>query len=101
MKPTLSFFAAAASFVVLTIAIPPAEAQTRCARPHLTPVETVACTKARESVDELRRYAWRTRMIHNLYLPQYMPSQATLAIAQAQHREAPKPERDDVARVSR
>ena len=98
MKPNLSCVSAA-SLVLLTIVTPPAEAQARCARPLLTPVETVACAKGRESIDELRRYVWRTRMIHNLHLPQYVPQHAPV-IAQAQ-RDVPKSERNDVARASR
>ncbi len=99
MKAKLSCFSAA-SLALVTFAIPPAEAQTRCARPHLTAVETVACAKGREGIEELRRYAWRTRMIHSLYLPLYVPLQATPAIAQAQERAPAKRERD-VASVAR
>ena len=91
----------AASLVLLTIVTPPAEAQTRCGRPLLTPVETVACAKGRENIDELRRYVWRTRMIHNLHLPQYVLPQAAPLIAQAPARDVPKSERNDVARGSR
>ena len=99
MKPNLSCVSAA-TVVLLTIVTPPAEAQTRCARPLLTPVETVACAKGRENIDELRRYVWRTRMIHNLHLPQYVPQDAPPVIAQAQ-RDVPKGERNDVARGPR
>jgi hypothetical protein len=96
MRTTLAC-AAAASFALLSNVVSPAEAQTRCTRPHFTPVEATACAKGKEGVTELRRYVWRTQMIHNLYLPHYVPQTPPAATARTQDKEAPKAERDDVA----
>ena len=100
MKTTFASLPAAA-LVLLAIAPFPAEAQSRCARPDLTPAETVACAKAREDIAELRRYVFRTRMIYSLHLPLYAALQTPAPVAQQREERAPERERDDVASVSR
>jgi len=35
-------------------------------------IDVRACDAARQGIDALRRFVWRTRMIYALYLPDYV-----------------------------
>lgn len=99
MKRTLACLRVA-SLVLLSTALQPADAQSRCAKPDLTRVESVACAKGKEDIEALRRYVWRTRMIYNLYMPHYAPERMPPATAAADAKE-PRDARHDIASASR
>lgn len=62
-----------ACFALLSSAIAPsARAEYKCNNTYLTRVDATVCAKAREGgATEVRRYLWRTRMIHNLLMSDY------------------------------
>ena len=63
-----------------------AYADYKCERPWLTHVDATACAKAALGATELRRYVWATRMIHNLWMADYVPRQGFPSIASARQR---------------
>jgi hypothetical protein len=67
MKRTL-LLAAALSVALQTV---PAAAAVDCDAPRNF-VDVKACDAARQGLDTLRRFVWRTRMIYALYLPDYL-----------------------------
>ena len=42
-----------------------------CFAPNSFP-EARACNAARQGIDSLRRFVWRTRMIYGFYLPDFL-----------------------------
>lgn len=60
-----------AALVAASLVSTAAVAQTRCATPEL-PGERMACEKAKQGPDELRRFIERTRMIYLLQFSDYI-----------------------------
>jgi hypothetical protein len=101
MKPIAACIPAV-GLVLITLAMQPAQAQQRCTKPYLTRVESVACQLGKEDVASLRRFVWRTRMIHQLHMPDFMPPQPpSTAIARTDDPRVGKDERHDVATAPR
>jgi len=65
MNRTLTKLIPACAFVVATYA---SAGPVDCARPAIGTGEVQACTAARQSVDDLRRFIQRTRGIYILYM---------------------------------
>ncbi len=69
MNNSSRFRLALSCFGVLSIAmVPIAHAEFKCDRPQLTRVDATACAKAADSIDSLRQYVSRTRMIQALLM---------------------------------
>lgn len=75
-----SVFAVAA--VVSVAVLPVAHAEFKCDRAQLTRVDATACAKAAESIDSLRQYVSRTRMIYGLLMTDYVPPEENVPKAQ-------------------
>lgn len=82
----LSMWSSAAAVVAASLVSTAAVAQTRCATPEL-PGERMACEKAKQGPDELRRFIERTRMIYLLQFSDYI-SDADAAKRTAQQPQA-------------
>jgi hypothetical protein len=84
-----SLWPSAAALIIGSLLATTAFAQTRCATPDL-PGERMACLKAKESPDALRRFIDRTQSIYGLLFYDYI-SQADLnkRVAQRQPQAAP------------
>lgn len=67
----LNAWSSAAALVLGTFATTAAVATPRCEPPNL-PGERMACEKARESPESLRRFIERTQSIYSLYFWDYM-----------------------------
>jgi len=67
-KPTRFLLAAALAATLHSL---PAAAAVDCDAPANF-IDVKACDAARQGVDALRRFVWRTRMIYALYLPDYL-----------------------------
>ena len=73
MKNSSHFCLALSCIGVLSIAVVPvAHAEFKCDRPQLTRVDATACAKAKDSIDSLRQYVQRTRMIYELQMDDYV-----------------------------
>lgn len=49
-----------------------AQAEFKCDKAQLTRVDAAACAKAAEGIDSLARHVQRTRMVHGLYVMDYV-----------------------------
>lgn len=67
----ISASSSAAVLLAASLVSTAALAQTRCATPEL-PGERMACEKAKQGPDELRRFIERTRMIYLLQFSDYI-----------------------------
>ena len=73
MNHALQSRLALACFCLLSVAVSPsAHAAFKCDQAQLTRLDAKACALGRQDVDSLRRYVTRTRMIHNLYMNDYV-----------------------------
>lgn len=54
-----------------TVAISPAHAEFKCDQRFLNRVDTLACAKAAEGADSLRRFVTRTQSIYGLQMSDY------------------------------
>jgi hypothetical protein len=87
MKPNrIAFPARAPALIMATLTVAAAQATPRCDNPTF-PVDRVACAKAKDSPEALRRFIERTQSIHMLYFWDYM-SEADLERHHAR-RQAP------------
>ena len=59
-------------FLLSMASIPAAHAEFKCNKPHLNRVDTMACAKAAEGIDSLRRFVSITRGIYGLQVTDYV-----------------------------
>lgn len=66
-----ALLARASALILTTLTVAGAQATPRCDKPAFD-VDRVACAKAKESPEALRRFIARTQSIHMLYFWDYM-----------------------------
>jgi hypothetical protein len=89
-----ALMARASALILTTLTVAGAQATPRCDNPTF-PVDRVACAKAKESPEALRRFIERTQSIHMLYFWDYM-SEADL---ERHHARRQVPAREATARA--